>query len=633
MEISADRRTVHQCLEQRFSLPSYQREYKWEPKHFQELLLDIQEAFFENYDDKDGRSAVAKYDPYFLGTIITTPASDGMRTIVDGQQRITTLALVIAYFARMAKKNPGLGISDIGSLLRRNVFGQNEFNISFDPPRKALFELLIDHDEDSEKSLDEAVESIPELDSGSKRIFELFCHIENAIGRLDRKIIPYFVDYLSQRIELFEINVPKEQDGHKVFVTMNDRGLKLSPIDLLKGYLLSNIPDNNQNGIAHQKWKDSLAKLTNLGSDEDSTFFKTWLRAQYAKSSRGKQKGALPGDFEIISDAYHRWVVDNRQDLGLITSDNYFKFLTEDLPFFVDLYVKIKNGEQHYSDDLPYVYFNGHRDLTLQAMLVLACATTSDSPTAQNKKIAIVSYFLDCFATHRLANNQDNTYNNLRDPLFELTRVVRKKTADDVAKVFYEELFRVMDERPIPISRMLYYRHPNGDLLHILGRVADYLEKELQATNRVGFDGYVQRGKGNKTFDIEHILSTGSAQVFAHLGQDNDFSSESEFGLERNRLGALILLARSRNRSLQDKQYLEKLPVYATEAILAQTLTDSFYQNNPLVISKISDLKLPLKSLPLFNKGTIKARGDFYDQVSGQIWNPDYLLEMAEGNF
>jgi len=630
MEISADRRTVHQCLEQRFSLPSYQREYKWELKHFQELLLDIQEAFFENYEENHGRNAVAKYDPYFLGTIITTPAPDGMRTIVDGQQRITTLALIISYFARMAKKDPTLGISDIGSLLRRNVFGQNEFNISFDPPRKALFEILIDHKDDTGPSLDEAVESIPDLDSGSRRIFELFCHVEQAIGRFDKKVVPYFVDYLSQRIELFEINVPREQDGHKVFVTMNDRGLKLSPIDLLKGYLLSAIPDNEQNGVAHQTWKVSLAKLANLGSDEESTFFKTWLRAQYAKSSRGKQKGALPGDFEIISEAYHRWVVDNRQDLGLLTSDDYLRLLTVDLPFFVELYVKIKNAEQNYSEEFPHVYFNGTRDLTLQAMLVLACANSSDSPTAQNKKIALVSYFLDCLATHRIANNQDTTYNNLRDPLFEVTRNIRRKSIGDIANVFYEELFRVMDERPIPISRMAYYRNPIPDILHILGRVADYLEKELLATNRVGFDGYIQRGKGNKTFDIEHILSTGAEQVFAHLGKNNDFSTEFDFGLERNRLGALILLARSRNRSLQDKQYSEKLPVYATEAVLAQTLTESFYQNNPQVVSRIADLKLPLSTIPVFNRAAITVRGKFYDYVSGHIWRPERLFEIIE---
>jgi hypothetical protein len=487
MEISSDRRTVHQCLEQRFALPSYQREYKWETKHFQELLQDIQEAFFSNYLPEHGRSAVAKYDRYFLGTIITTAADDGQRTIVDGQQRITTLALIIAYFARLSKKKPTLGISEIGSQLRRNVFGPNEFNISFDAPRKKLFELLIDHDEaDSGKTLDEAVESIEKLDEGSRRIFELFGHAENLIGQLDDKIIPFLVDYLTQCVILFEISVPGEQDGHKVFVTMNDRGLKLSPIDLLKGYLLSNVPDNAENVTAHEAWRDALTKLRNLGSDEDSTFFKTWLRAQYANSSRGKQKGALPGDFDVISDSYHRWVVDNKALLGLHNSDDFYLLLTSRLPWYVDQYVKIKESERKISPSYPNVFYNGVRDLTLQSMLILAAISHTDTPSESLKKIRLVSYFLDCYATFRLINRQDNTYSNLRDPLFELTKQIRNKSSTDLSKILHAELLKTTGGSAIEVGRMSYNAFVATDLLHVLARIADYLEQQFEATNKVG---------------------------------------------------------------------------------------------------------------------------------------------------
>lgn len=630
MEISSDRRTVHQCLEQRFALPSYQREYKWEPKHFQELLQDIQEAFFANYMPEHGRSAVAKYDRYFLGTIITTAAADGQRTIVDGQQRITTLALIIAYFARLSKQNPSLGISDIASQLRRNVFGQNEFNISFDPPRRKLFELLIDHDDVATGvTLDAAVDSIANLDDGSKRLYELFGHADNLIGQLDKKVIAFLVDYLTQCVILFEISVPGEQDGHKVFVTMNDRGLKLTPIDLLKGYLLSSVPDDAENITAHQAWRDALAKLTSLGSDEDSTFFKTWLRAQYADSSRGKQKGALPGDFEVVSDAYHRWVVDNRNLIGLNNSDDFYSFLTSRLPWYVDQYVKIKQAERSLSPAYPHVFYNGVRDLTLQSMLILAAIAPTDTQSEVAKKIKLVSYFLDCYAAYRIANRQDNTYNNLRDPLFELAKQIRNKSSSELAHILHRELLKTTNGEPLNIGEMRYYFFATSDLLHILARFADFLEQQFEATNKVGFDAYVQRGKGNKTFDIEHILPRSYKIIEADLAENHDFPNETEFNAERNGLGAMILLSRGRNRSLQGQPYSAKLGVYSTESILAQTLTENFYKNNPQATDKLAQLGLSFASIAAFNGASIKHRANAYNQMSAVLWNANDLFLIA----
>ncbi len=76
-------------------------------------------------------------------------------------------------------------------------------------------------------------------------MFILYNKIEYYIEKdIIDNILPFFADYLVNKVMLFEIGVPSEQDAHRVFVTMNDRGLKLGPIDLLKGYLLSNIFDN-----------------------------------------------------------------------------------------------------------------------------------------------------------------------------------------------------------------------------------------------------------------------------------------------------------------------------------------------------------------------------------------------------
>ena len=67
MQITFDRKTVNTCLQQKFKLPTYQRDYKWEPKHLQELLTDIQEAFLASWKPEHGRKDVLGYDQYFLG--------------------------------------------------------------------------------------------------------------------------------------------------------------------------------------------------------------------------------------------------------------------------------------------------------------------------------------------------------------------------------------------------------------------------------------------------------------------------------------------------------------------------------------------------------------------------------------
>jgi uncharacterized protein with ParB-like and HNH nuclease domain len=245
MQITFDRKTVNNCLQQKFILPTYQRDYKWEPKHLRELLTDIQESFLAARKPTDGRRDVLGYDHYFLGTIITTQLGQGAKAIVDGQQRITTLTLLLSYAHRLLRQNKIQEISPVDQSIRRKVAGQNEFNLDMDPARRTLFDLLIDGPLDDDE-LAAQVDSISAKDAGTIRLWSIFQDIDSAISTEIKTtgLVPQFFDYLTECVYLFEIGVPREQDGHKVFVTMNDRGLKLSPIDLLKGFLLSGIPAN-----------------------------------------------------------------------------------------------------------------------------------------------------------------------------------------------------------------------------------------------------------------------------------------------------------------------------------------------------------------------------------------------------
>ncbi|MBW8079057.1 MAG: DUF262 domain-containing protein, partial [Gallionella sp.] len=176
MQITFDRKTVNTCLQQKFVLPTYQRDYKWQTKHLKELLDDIQEAFLSARKPADGRRDVLGYDPYFLGTIITTQVGMGGKAIVDGQQRITTLTLLLCYAHRMQRKTPAIEISPVAQSIRRKVAGQSEFNLDMDENRQKLFELLIDGPIE-EDDLAGQVDSIVGKDSGTLQLWQIYQQI------------------------------------------------------------------------------------------------------------------------------------------------------------------------------------------------------------------------------------------------------------------------------------------------------------------------------------------------------------------------------------------------------------------------------------------------------------------------
>ncbi|HGP1154449.1 DUF262 domain-containing protein [Pseudomonas aeruginosa] len=627
MQITFDRKTVNTCLQQNFILPTYQRDYKWEVKHMQELMTDIQESFLSSWEEKHGRKDVLGYEQYFLGTIITTQVDQGGKAIVDGQQRITTLTLILAYIHRLQKSKPNLEISPVDQSIRRKVAGQNEFNLDMDKPRQEFFTLLIDGTED-EDELNAAVDSINHKDSGTERLWELYQEIDKSLAAeiTERNLLAHFFDYLTECVCMFEIGVPREQDGHKVFVTMNDRGLKLSPIDLLKGFLLSSISTNEDNKASHASWNASINKLKQLGSDEDSNFFKTWLRSKFANTSRGKKRGDAPGDFELVGDSYHRWVIDNKERLDLKNSDDYTNLLTGTLPFYVDLYCKIKTHERQYSESFPHVFYNGARDLTLQSMLIMSASKSSDTSSEINKKIRSISYFLDYLAVIRALNGKENTYDNIRDLVFEITKEIRDLDSNTLKQKLAARIDSEKD-RVSAIKNASYHQMKRQDLLHVLARIGEFLEKSLELTNKVGFEVYVNRSRDSKTFDIEHLIPYDIAAVNAELAKAGGipFDGAADFYSYRNNIGALILLPRGRNRSMKAMPYKEKLQRYSNENVLAQTLCNTFYLNQPNLDRFKAETNIELSHIDFMDAESITKRAAAYLSIAEKIWSKEKL--------
>ncbi len=596
----------------RYTVPPFQREYRWEAQHFSELVRDIQGAFLEQYDPSHGRQKVSTYEPYFVGSIITADDGAGRKLIVDGQQRLISLLVLFAYLHRHATKQSVAGVENLAPYIKRSSYGSIDYAIETSSARTSLFDKYLDLSLD-EPTAHAHIDALTDLDDGDRRIAAALKTLPQLLVSDVLKALAHFVDYLIEKVTLIDIAVPNENDAHRVFVTMNDRGLRLGPIDLLKGYVLSKIEDSQANRSSHEAWMTLTNGLRALDPEEDSLFFRTMLRARWAETARDKKKkGEAPGDFEIIGDSYHRWFADNALRLGYSSADHYRDFATKEITVYGQAYLWLRHAEEKFNLDAPWVFYNALRKFTLQPMVLLSAVQPGDAEAVWKQKIALMARFCDLILTSRMIEGKDNKYDSIRDVAFGFSKAVRSMSYTDLLAWVRKEW--PSHEPSIAQVADLSYGNESSDLLYVLSRIGDFLESEMSLVTRVGFETFVSRSRGAKTFDIEHVFPKTSTNTAA-LG----FSDNAEFLSMRNRIGALLLLPRGRNRSLQDADYDAKLKAYATENVLAQTLCSGFYLNNPQIQSTVQ--RFPnLKQLAAFDRQAINIRGELYAQVAKALW-------------
>src|SRR6266404_9507066 len=140
-EILGNAKTVRELLKGvKYSIDYYQREYKWQEKQIRELVDDLSGKFLEEYQPSHERSKVADYPHYFLGSIIISK-KDSASYIVDGQQRLTSLTLLLILLRNLQKDRPKQ--VNVDELIFSEKFGQKSFNLNVDertPAMDALYD-------------------------------------------------------------------------------------------------------------------------------------------------------------------------------------------------------------------------------------------------------------------------------------------------------------------------------------------------------------------------------------------------------------------------------------------------------------------------------------------------------------
>ncbi|MFF0014137.1 DUF262 domain-containing protein [Streptomyces sp. NPDC005374] len=105
--------------------------------------------------------------------------------------------------------------------------------------------------------------------------------LDELLDEADR--CPLFVDWLLSKVVMVGIRAPSRDSGFHIFESMNDRGARLTPVDLIKSYLLTSARRDEEKLNEH--WRHMLAELTSVRSDMDAprTFLKAALPARYAR--------------------------------------------------------------------------------------------------------------------------------------------------------------------------------------------------------------------------------------------------------------------------------------------------------------------------------------------------------------
>ena len=603
-EIHSDAKTINELLGKKYTLDYYQREYRWQKNQVTDLIDDLTSKFFNNYQEGDQRNQVENYDHYFLGSIIISRTRSRW-FIVDGQQRLTTLTLLLIKLHQLLKDEGQRG--QVALLIFSERYGQRSFNLDIEERESVMNALYSGDPLEPFKSSDQP-ESI-------RNIAACYNVIDNHFEPQGDEL-PYFVDWLLERVYLVQITAYNEGDAYTIFETMNDRGLSLTPAEMLKGYLLTNITDIDQRNKANEVWRKRVQLLKDIDKDEDANAIKAWLRSQYAESIRERTRGAEPRDFELIGTEFHRWVRTHNKRLGLKSSNDFVRFIESDFVFYARYYQKLIDAFSLITPGLECVYYNAQNDFALQYPVLLAPLSLEDTEEKKFQKIQIVSRYLDILIHRRIWNFRSITHSTMFYAMFLVMREIRGKNVRDLINILHERLIK--DDETFLSSNGFRLHGTNSKKVHqILARITDYVETESGNASR--YLEYCERG--SSAYEIEHIWANHPEQY------QNDFEHDYDFQYYRNFIGGLLLLPGRVNSSINDKPYSEKCGTYGGQNLLAKSLHESAYEHNPGFRQFCERSELPFQAHSEFNKVDLDKRQRLYQLISAQIWNPECLFE------
>ncbi len=496
-----------------FSVPKFQRDYSWETEQWDDLWQDIV-------------TMIEEHDEHYMGYLVLQTKDDKHFYIIDGQQRFTTIILLILAAIKNIKRLIENGIDSDSN--ERRVKNLLNLYIGKEDPVTLEYDNVLELNRNNNPYFKDYIVKMGELrvrnlkatEKLMKRCFEFYD--QKLKGRFSTgQDYASFIQNVVDNLYFTQIVVNDEMNAFRVFETLNARGVQLSSSDLLKNYLFSLV----DRGKTHQSYIEVLenkwSRLTdNIRAEKLPEFLRYYWNTKH-KSIRSKDV------FKTI-----------RSEIKI---DSQVFELMNELIDYSDIYMALgdKNDEMWKEDMDVQEYIGLLRLFGLKqpySLLMAAKKSLDNNSFKKLLKTVIVICFRYNVICDKNPNDQELPFNNMAMVISMEKRadysLLNPVIVDDSV---FEGAFR---EKSFP------YNSRNAKIIrYILGKI-EYFKGQ---TLNVKYD--------DENASIEHVLP----QLYdENWNVDEDKASRLIF-----RLGNTCLLEKQLNRELQNDSFDDKKKVYA----------------------------------------------------------------------
>ena len=498
------------CDKFQFLIPPYQRPYSWTTEEAGELFDDLVVAMSEGEVDE--------LPAYFLGSIVLIknqqkPESD----VVDGQQRLTTLTILLAvlrdlFEGELAERAQNY-ISEKGDPFAGT---ETRFRLQLRERDSEFFERVIQTPEGTATISD----TTRTLGDAQKRIAENTLLLIDQASKLDESARVKLMTFMIQNCYLVAVEATDSESAYRVFSVMNDRGLDLSPTDILKADIIGAIPQN-QRARYNDQW-EGLEE--DLGRDAFRDLF-SHIRMIYRKA---KLAGTLEAEFR-------RYVN---------PTESPSEFIDSILSPYAQAYLEVVNQAYQGTQQVDEInrrlrHLSRLDNADWEAPALLFIALYRDNP-------ALVLDFL--IALERLAFGMFIRRANINERINRYAQIVTQieagdgifDTPDSPLVLTNNEISAILDQLEGPVYEIQRTRMP---LMLCLD--------ELLSDGAAEYD--------HKIITIEHVLLQSPTSDSEWLEW---FPTEEDREYWVHRLANLVLLSRAKNSQAQNFEFSRKKQEY-----------------------------------------------------------------------
>lgn len=493
-----------------FSIPGYQRPYSWTTEQAGELIDDLLE-FME--PDGEGTGAL---NPYFLGSIVLIKGLTPESEVVDGQQRLTTLTILLAVLRELADNTKD------EKKLNEFIYEEgNEYSGAVDRYRLTLrsrdAEFFREYVQ-KEGGLSHLADLQEVLTDSKKNIRENALHFRSALEPRPSSVRKRLGQFILQRCYLVVVSTPDLDSAYRIFSVLNDRGLELSHTDILKSEVIGEVPDKYQDEYTN-KW-ESIED--DLGREAFQSLFGQ-IRMIFRKA---KAKGTLLEEFRT--------------------------------------HVKPRENPRSFVDDTLQPYARAYAEITESSF---ESASGADQINAVTENLGLIDntdwvapaiYFL-----RKYRNDSEILLKHLRDLERLAAGMMVIRTNFNHRMERYGRLLRAAEEgkdsfeegSPLQLTaeeRQKALQVLDGDIYNSRIRVPVLLRLD----GLVSDEGAVYN---HKVITVEHVLPQNPRHDSAWMSL---FPDEEERYWDTHRLGNLVLLSRRKNSRAQNFDFERKKQEY-----------------------------------------------------------------------